>query len=219
MNKKHRISLGILILGAVMAVALCCITSEKKSISASETTKLKEAVDKDSKLLNHDDKDTLLDKIYELEVTKNYKDIRKLPVQYTYEEALSDHCYISDILNPVETNQALYDSFTNKVKNKQSAFIRTIQITVEGDFIIVDVLYDSDTNRFYLVKDDTRDRYLSLAESVISVMEYSKMGEWEYSNPEYQIHDRYWIIYNNHPDDVSEIDATIEDYFILDSLK
>lgn len=220
MNKRHFIvSLGLMIMIAVIAISLCSITPKKKKLTANETTNLKETIGMNSKLSIHDDKDTLLDKIYQLEVTKNYKDIRKLPVKYTDKEALRDHCYISGILNTVETNQALYDSFINKAKNKQSAFIRIIQLTVEGDSIIVDVLYDSDTNRFYLVKDDTRDRYLSLAERVISIMEYSNIGEWDYSNPEYQIHNRYWSVYNNHPDDVSEIDATIEDYFILDALK
>ncbi len=64
-----------------------------------------------------------------------------------------------------------------KLKNKQTDFSRVAQITVEGDLVIADVLYDSKSDCIYLVKDDTRDRYLSLAESIISIRQYAQSGE------------------------------------------
>lgn len=103
--------------------------------------------------------------------------------------------------------------FNMKLKNKQTAFIRVAQITVEGDLVIADVLYDSKSDCIYLVKDDTRDRYLSLAESIISIRQYAQSGEWEDSN------ERSWILYNTHPDEIDSEQAAVEDYFILDVLK
>lgn len=103
--------------------------------------------------------------------------------------------------------------FNMKLKNKQTVFIRVAQITVEGDLVIADVLYDSKSDCIYLVKDDTRDRYLSLAESIISIRQYAQSGEWEDSN------ECSWILYNTHPDEIDSEQAAVEDYFILDVLK
>ena len=164
-------------------------------------------------LITLDDKETWLNQIYQNKATAAYQDIRELPQNYKYEDAVRDHCYINSIFDNTKTNRKLYNEFNMKLKNKQTAFIRVAQITVEGDLVIADVLYDSKSDCIYLVKDDTRDRYLSLAESIISIRQYAQSGEWEDSN------ERSWILYNTHPDEIDSEQATVEDYFFLDVLK
>lgn len=160
-----------------------------------------------------DDKENWLNQIYQTKAAGAYQDIRELPQNYKYEDAVRDNCYINSIFDNTKTNRKLYNEFNVKLKNKQTAFIRVVQTTVEGDLVIADVLYDSKSDRIYLVKDDTRDRYLSLAESIISIRQYAQSGEWEDSG------ERSWILYNKHPDDIDLEQATVQDYFFLDVLK
>ena len=160
-----------------------------------------------------DDKENWLNQIYQTKAAGAYQDIRELPQNYKYEDAVRDNCYINSIFDNTKTNRKLYNEFNMKLKNKQTAFIRVVQTTGVGDLVIADVLYDSKSDRIYLVKDDTRDRYLSLAESIISIRQYAQSGEWEDSG------ERSWILYNKHPDDIDLEQARVEDYFFLDVLK
>lgn len=128
-----------------------------------------------------------LDEIYNNEIVKNYKDIRKLPIEYSIEDARKDNCFV--ISKMVENNYS-YKEFMNKFNKKESAFIRVVQTTIEGDLFLVDLLYDSKSNLISLVKDDTRDKFSSEEDRIIWTNNYEKTGIWEYMGT------NYWVVYN-----------------------
>lgn len=216
MNEKM-LSIGGVVIMIIIAAGMLGMDTEAatKAMKRNESNQQSQAETgfENLNLTTLDDKETLLNQIYQTKAASAYQDIRELPQDYSYEDALKDHCYINSILDNTKTNHKLYNEFTDKLKNKQTAFIRVVQITVEGDLVIADVLYDNKSDHIYLVKDDTRDRYLSLAENTISISEYAKCAEWEDSD------ERSWVLYNTHPDDIYLEQATVEDYFILDVLK
>ena len=79
----------------------------------------------------------------------------KVPVEYTSEMAILDGCYVN--LHGIIGNDEVMDTFINKVQNKESAFARHVEFTIEGDPIITDFSYDS--KEFTVTRDTTRDKF------------------------------------------------------------
>lgn len=116
---------------------------------------------------NHD-----IDKIYD---DLEYTPIGQLPVDYNLEKAVTERALV--ITYSKIYNAELYDSFVEKIKKKESAFLRIIQSTVEGDAIILDIKYDSKTNKAIVVTDNTRDQFLSDDDRKITIDEYEHIEE------------------------------------------
>lgn len=128
-----------------------------------------------------------LDKFYSNKATKEYKDIRELGEDYNTEQAQLDNCFI---IGAMVHNDYLYTEFMDKYKNKETAFIRVAQNTVEGNLCLIDILYDSENNKIYLVTDNTRDGFSTNEDRTIKIREYEQTGEWKYAG------NLYWIAYN-----------------------
>ena len=108
-------------------------------------------------------------------------------------------------------NDNLYSEFMDKYNKKENAFTRVVQSTVEGDIIIIDVLYETRNNKIHLVKDDTRDEFLAQEDRSIKYKTYEKTGVWNYQNSQ------YWVVYNGELPDGTKAEYSInsDDLFII----
>lgn len=145
---------------------------------------------------------------YNHSITSNYKDIRSLPESYSKEQAQNDNCFI---IGAMVHNDNLYSEFMNKYNKKENAFIRVVQSTIEGDIVIIDVLYEARNNKIHLVKDDTRDKFSAQEDRTIKYKTYEKTGVWKYQNSE------YWVAYNGElPDgNTAEYSINSDELFII----
>ncbi len=80
-------------------------------------------------------------------------------------------------------NDYLYNEFMENYNNKKTSFIRVAQNAVEGDLILNDILYYENTDKIYLVTDNTRDKFSANEDRTIEFREYEHTGEWEYICP------------------------------------
>lgn len=149
-----------------------------------------------------------IDDIYNSEITKEYTDIRKLSEDYTVEQAQQDNCFV---IGAMVHNDNLYSEFMTNFNEKKSSFIRVVQTTVEGDLCIIDLLYDTNSNKIHLVKDDTRDEFSAQEDRTIKYKTYEKTGVWNYQNSE------YWVAYNGElPDGTNaEYNINFDELFII----
>lgn len=145
---------------------------------------------------------------YNHSITSNYKDIRNLPKNYSKEQAQNDNCFI---IGAMVHNDNLYTEFMNKYNKKENAFIRVVQSTIEGDTIVIDVLYEARNNKIHLVRDYTRDKFSSLEDRTIKYNTYEKTGVWKYQNS------KYWVVYNGElPDgNATEYSINSNELFII----
>ncbi len=143
-----------------------------------------------------------LDDFYNTSLTKD-KDIRNLSELYSSFDAQKDNCFV---VGAMVHNDYLYSEFMSKFRNKESAFIRVGENTTEGDLVLNDILYNSETKQLLLVTDNTRDKFSSESERTIKLREFENISEYEYK-------DRlYWIIYNG---ELNEETFTSENVFVL----
>lgn len=146
-----------------------------------------------------------LDDFYNTELTKE-NDIRKLSKEYNSFDAQKDNCFV---IGATVHNDNLYSEFMENYKNKISSFIRVAQNTVEGDLIIYDILYYKNTDKLYLVTDDTRDKFSALEDRNIELKEYKNISEYNFENH------LYWILYN---EEVNEDNFNTDNVFIITTI-
>jgi len=147
---------------------------------------------------------------YNHSVTSNYTDIRSLPENYSREQAQKDNCFI---IGAMVHNDNLYTEFMDKYNKKETAFIRVVQSTVEGDIFVIDVLYDAKNNKIHLVKDNTRDKFSTKENRTIKYRTYEKTGVWNYQNAQ------YWVAYNGKlPDGTVEYSFNSDELFIITTI-
>ena len=132
-----------------------------------------------------------LDDFYNLELTKE-NDIRNLSKEYNSFDAQKDNCFV---IGAMVHNENLYKEFMEKYKNKETAFIRVAQNTIEGDLIIYDILYYKNTDKLYLVADYTRDEFSAQEDRNIKLVEFEKTSKYNFENH------LYWILYNQEVND------------------
>lgn len=144
-----------------------------------------------------------LDTFYRMPITKDYTDLRELPVDYSTEQAQLDRCFV---IGAMVHNDDLYAEFMERCGQNEDAFIRVVQTTIEGDPILFDVLHDSRTDHIYIVFDASRDDFSAEEDRVIRLMEYEHTAEHEIDGRE------YWIAYNGAIEDVQ---LEREDVFVL----
>ncbi len=131
---------------------------------------------------NQDTKIKTLNDFYNTTATKD-NDIRILRKEYSTADAIKDNCFAS--FNSGIYNEEVYNSFMEKYKNKETAFIRVGNTTIEGDLMLYDILYYEPENKVYLVTDFTRDVYGS--EREIELTEYENLSEYTYENKSYLV--------------------------------
>lgn len=98
----------------------------------------------------------------------NYKELGKylsidgLPEEYSFEQALYDGCFV--ITDKQVYNTEILDEFIENTKitnkNRTSDILRIIQYTKEGDVLITDVCYQKYQNRYVVVTDNSKDRFV-----------------------------------------------------------
>ena len=137
---------------------------------------------------------------YNHSITDNYKDIRNLPDDYSKDNAKEDNCFVID--NRVY-NENLYTDFKNKYNKKENAYIRVVKSTVEGDSIIIDILYEANNNKIHLIKDNRRDKFSEKKDRIITYNKYEKIGKLNYQNS------KYWVAYNGELPDTVNIENSI----------
>lgn len=145
---------------------------------------------------------------YNHSITENYIDIRTLSKNYSKEQAQKDNCFV---IGAMIHNDNLYSEFMKKYNEKENAFIRVVQSTIEGDIFIIDILYEARNNKIHLVKDDTRDVFSAQEDRTIKYKTYEKTGVWNYQDSQ------YWVAYNGELPDGNTAEYLInsENLFII----
>ena len=176
MNKNIKALLIILLIGIIVAGIMWGI-----AVKVCKGNKNKQIVEYD------------LDKIYSSEAASGYTDIRNLredyDMDYNIGEAQKDRCLV---VGAMVHNEDVYIEFNEKYKRKETAFIRVVQHTSNGETYIIDVFYDSVADKTYVVTDRTRDSSIEDNERKnIKLDKYEHIGIWQ--NEKYE---RYWAVYN-----------------------
>ena len=97
--------------------------------------------------------------------------LTELPKKYPPDEAIANGDYVN--VHGQISNEDKLTEFISAVNSKDSAAIRMVQYTVEGDPIISDIIFDG--NRFTVFNDTTRDAF---GKQKISKNEYERMLEY-----------------------------------------
>lgn len=146
-----------------------------------------------------------LDDFYNTELTKD-NDIRNLSKEYNSFDAQKDNCFV---IGAMVHNDNLYSDFMENHKNKISSFIRVAQNTVEGDLVIYDILYHKNTDKLYLVTDNTRDEFSAQKDRKIGLKEFENIAEYNYQGH------LYWILYN---EEVNDDNFNTDNVFIITTI-
>lgn len=128
-----------------------------------------------------------LDKIYDSKICEGYEDIRKIDKEYNKELAQKDNCLV---IGAMVHNENVMIDFIEKYNNKESAFIRIAQNNKNGELYLIDLFYDSVSDKVYCVTDTTRDSSKEENKRVIELKKYEHMENWKYKDG------TYWIVYN-----------------------
>lgn len=132
-----------------------------------------------------------LDSFYSHELT-NGRDIRALGEDYDVFDAQKDNCFV---IGAMVHNDSLYSAFMEAYAEQRPAFIRVAQNSAGGGLFLYDILYDQETDRLYLVTDQTRNSLLAEAERQIALRQFEHVSEYAYNDH------LYWILYNGEIDD------------------
>lgn len=161
--------------------------------------------DEYNSILNFTKETNALDEFYDTKLTTGYVNIKQIKEDYTIEEAINDKCFV--VSHAKVYNENLYEDFMNKYNNKESAYIRLVQPTTEGDLVIYDIKYDKDCDKIILVTDSTRDKFAADNDRIISLHEYEKIGTYRYNNG-----NLFWVVYNG---DINDETFNTDNTFIL----
>lgn len=161
--------------------------------------------DEYNSILNFKKETNALDEFYDTKLTTGYVNIKQIKEDYTIEEAINDKCFV--VNHAKVYNENLYEEFMNKYNNKESAYIRLVQPTTEGDLVIYDIKYDKDNDKIILVTDSTRDKFAADNDRIISLHEYEKIGTYRYNNG-----NLFWVVYNG---DINDETFNTDNTFIL----
>ena len=146
-----------------------------------------------------------LNDFYNTELTKN-RDIRNLSKEYTSFDAQKDNCFV---IGAMVHNDNLYSEFMENYKNKKTAFIRVAQNTVEGDLILIDILYYEKSDKLYIVTDNTRDKFSAETDRIIELKEFNYISEYKNNNH------LYWVLYN---EDITEENFKTDNVFVITTI-
>lgn len=115
--------------------------------------------------VNHSTPITSVADFYQIDLPQS-RDLRKLPSNYTIEDAKKDHLPVNR-LSLSAANQLI-----ENYKSQKTTHLQIALTTVEGDLILRDVLYYAPTKQLLVVTDDTRDQFSSKENRTITLTEY-----------------------------------------------
>lgn len=156
---------------------------------------------------NEEQKDNIsnIDDFYNTELTID-RDIRILSKEYTSFDAQKDNCFV---IGAMVHNDNLYSEFMENYKNKKTAFIRVAQNTVEGDLILIDILYYEKSDKLYIVTDSTRDEFSVEENRTIKLKEFNYISEYKKDNH------LYWVLYN---EEITEENFKTDNVFVITTI-
>lgn len=108
-----------------------------------------------------------------------HESIYDVEYEYTIEKAKNDENFVKVHMDTY--NDEIYNEFIDKYNGKESAFLRKVSVTIEGEIIIEDYIYDSVKDIVYVIEDTRRDTYMSEEDRRIKVSEYDNPNnnqEW-----------------------------------------
>lgn len=85
----------------------------------------------------------------------NPSSIDNLPKEYTVEMAVKNGDYVN--VHGSITNAGVMENFLDKVSKNETAFVRKVDITIEGDAVITDISFEKGV--FNVTVDTTRDKF------------------------------------------------------------
>ena len=202
MKKKIIYCILLIVISLVLILTISFNNIKNSNQSSNKTNTQENMLDSSNVKINS------IDDIYKIKVSQDYKNIKELPEDYSKEQAQQDNCFV---IGAMVHNDYLYSEFMERYNNKQDAFIRVVQTTIEDDIYIIDLLYNSNENKIYFVKDDTRDKMLSQDNRTIKFRTYEKTGVWHYQDRE------YWVVYNNElpENEISKSNLNDNDLYII----
>jgi hypothetical protein len=110
-----------------------------------------------------------------------WKPLTELPYDYSKEQAIADGVYVN-IHGAEIYNQALVDTFYAGALHEITAFMRTMEYTVEGDPIITDYHYDGTI--FTVMTDISRDKFKGVESEDIFTNTYKYLVPYNHSRPQ-----------------------------------
>ena len=126
-----------------------------------EKTNEKEVSDLDRGISIKIDRDLFRDNIDIFKTIENtnfmetYSDIRKIPKEYTLEEAIEDNCFVN--LGVSSSNVDLIHNFLEKIESNQNAEIRIVFVGgINDNIIIYDIKYVNEDKKYYVCVDNSR---------------------------------------------------------------
>lgn len=196
-KKKIMIIVGILICFVCLGAFLFKMTSNTgvwNQVKPDMASRLEENVNEIKETKNASSTNFMKNKYVELE---------ELPKDYNIEKAIEDGCFVD--VHGKKYHMELYEEFMKHYQKKESAFLRFVAVTVEGDLIIYDIVYDNQNDKVIIKADATRDKFSSIEDQIISQKEYEKVGTYQenYEGEDYV----FWVAYSG---ELGEI--TVENY-------
>ncbi len=135
-----------------------------------------------------------LDEFYRNARVASFQDLRNLPENYNRDQAKSDGCVVVDRTTDSEqVAREARSKFMQAYQKHQPVFVRLYQTTVEGDPILMDILY-TEQSEIQIVKDSTRDRFAAPEDRQITLKTYENIGYManESGNPWWVAYDDNW---------------------------
>ena len=124
--------------------------------------------------------DSSLDNIYRNSLLEY--DIHKLSNDYTFNDAKDDN-YLA-IGHDNIYNENNINIFLENYQKQKDAFLRIANVTIEGDLILTDLIYNSQEDLIYVVIDNTRDTF---SKGEISFKTYQNL----------KVNDTNWVLTND----------------------
>ncbi len=118
------------------------------------------------------EKDPEIDDFY-LDYT-GYTDVRKLPQNYSIEEARQDSCYTVGLYE--NYNENLYQRFLEKVQKNEYSQLRVAKAAEDDKLVLIDIKYNAIDGNVTLVIDESRD-----GREQARIEEYEHIGEYNFS--------------------------------------
>ncbi|MDO4282271.1 MAG: DUF4362 domain-containing protein [Clostridia bacterium] len=147
-------------------------------------------------ILNHHIEEKKTTSIIKNNIAQNkvsFEDITNLPEEYTTEQAVEEHFVV---ITPKETyHKSLYDDFMLDLNAKKDCSLKIMMYTIEGDPILVKVIYVADEEKFYACEDNTRDKFSNNEDRKYHFYEFDDLRHDELSQNFYFINENDEEVY------------------------
>lgn len=205
MSKKKRIMVVSLIVFICLGAFFLKIAYNTKSwnqVKPSLASQLEEDGNKIKEVENVSDTNLMKNEYVKLE---------ELPKNYNLKEAIEDGCFVD--IHGEKYHKERYEEFMQQYQKKESAFLRFVAVTIEGDPIIYDIKYDSQKDKIIIKMDATRDKFSSIEDQTISQKEYEKIGIYQetFEGEEYV----FWVAYSGELGEITAENVTSKHVFFI----